>query len=113
MRTIRVIAIAATAGIGLVSDWSLGESVPAPERHVVIVVWDGMRPDLVTPENSPTLTKLAREGVTFRNHHSVYLSATHVNGTAIETGMYPEHSGLIANYDYRPAIDPQIGRAHV
>ena len=26
--------------------------------------------------------------------------ATHVNGTAIETGMYPEHNGVIANYDY-------------
>ena len=73
--------------------------------HVVIVVWDGMRPDLATPENAPTLCKLAQEGVTFHNHHAVYLSATHVNGTAIETGMYPEHNGLIANYDYRPGIE--------
>ena len=71
----------------------------------MIVVWDGMRPDLVTPENAPTLCQLGQAGVIFRNHHAVYLSATHVNGTAIETGMYPEHSGLIANYDYRPRIE--------
>ncbi len=77
----------------------------ANDRHVVIVVWDGMRPDFVSAERTPILWKLAQEGVTFRNHHAVYLTATHVNGTAIETGMYPGHSGLIANYDYRPDIE--------
>ena len=36
--------------------------VPAkPERHVVVVVWDGMRPDFVTEQTTPTLWKLARE----------------------------------------------------
>ena len=88
---------------------SLGADKPTlslnPDRHVVIVVWDGMRPDLVTPQNTPTLWKLAQEGITFRDHHAVYLSATHVNAVAIETGMYPQHSGLIANYDYRSDLD--------
>src|SRR5437762_6198015 len=80
--------------------------VPAkPKRHVVVVVWDGMRPDFVTEQNTPTLWKLAREGITFRNHHSVYPSATMVNGTAIVTGMYPGKSGIIANHVYRPDID--------
>jgi predicted AlkP superfamily pyrophosphatase or phosphodiesterase len=81
--------------------------VPAkPERHVVVVVWDGMRPDFVTEQNTPTLWKLAREGVTFRNHHAVYPSATMVNGTAMVTGVYPGTSGIIANHVYRPDIDP-------
>src|SRR5437868_14988445 len=62
------------------------------ERHVVIVVWDGMRPDFVSEQNTPTLWKLAREGVTFRNHHAVYPSATMVNGTAMVTGVYPGNS---------------------
>ena len=80
--------------------------VPAkPERHVVIVVWDGMRPDFVTEQNTPTLWKLAREGVTFRNHHAVYPSATMVNGTAMMTGAYPGRSGIIANHVYRPDIN--------
>ena len=41
----------------------------------------------------------------FRNHHSVYLSATNVNGTAISTGVYPSRSGIIANHEFRPKID--------
>ena len=64
-----------------------------------------MRPDFVTARNTPVLWKLARSGVTFRNNHCVYLSATNVNGTALATGMYPDHTGLIANHEFRPAID--------
>jgi predicted AlkP superfamily pyrophosphatase or phosphodiesterase len=80
--------------------------VPAkPERHVVIVVWDGMRPDFVSEQNTPVLWKLAREGVIFRNHHAVYPSATMVNGTVMVTGVYPGKSGIIANHVFRPDID--------
>ena len=79
---------------------------PKSERHVVIVVWDGMRPDFVSEQNTPTLWRLAHEGVTFRNHHAVYPSATMVNGTALVTGVYPGESGIIANHVYRPDIDP-------
>ena len=77
----------------------------APDKHVVVVVWDGMRPDFVNEQNTPALWKLAQRGVTFRNHHSVYPSVTIVNGTAINTGVYPNHSGIFANHDYLPAID--------
>jgi hypothetical protein len=90
---------------GLYAPCASATQVPKAERHVVIVVWDGMRPDFVSQENTPALWKLANEGVVFRNHHAVYPSATNVNGTAIATGVYPGHSGLIANHDYRPEID--------
>src|SRR5438445_4559192 len=76
-----------------------------PARKVVVIVWDGMRPDFINETNTPTLAKLARAGVTFSRHHSTYLSATEVNGTAISTGCYPGHSGLIGNSEYRPHID--------
>ena len=75
------------------------------DRHVVILVWDGMRPDFVSEQNTPALWKLAQAGVIFRNHHSVYPSATIVNGTAINTGAYPDHSGILANHDYQSAIN--------
>ena len=75
-------------------------------RHVVVIVWDGMRPDFVTESNTPTLWQLAREGVTFQNHHPVYLSSTEVNGTALATGAYPSHDGIVANKEYRPGAVP-------
>ena len=85
----------------------LGAETARSSRHIVVVVWDGMRPDFVNEETTPTLWKLAREGVTFRNHHPVYLSATQVNGTALVTGVYPGRNGVIANYVYRPDIEPK------
>ena len=75
------------------------------DRHIVVVVWDGMRPDFVNEETTPTLWTLAREGITCRNHHPVYPSATQVNGTALVTGVYPGRNNVIANYAYRPEID--------
>ena len=78
---------------------------PPNDRHVVVLVWDGMRPDFVTERNTPALWKLAHEGVTFRHHHSVYPTATNVNGAAIATGVYPNRNSLLANREYRPQID--------
>src|ERR1700675_2106790 len=72
----------------------------AQDRHVVVVVWDGLRPDFVSEQNTPALWKLVQGGVNFRNHHSVYPSATIVNGTAINSGVYPNRSGILANHDY-------------
>src|SRR5262249_4892255 len=57
-----------------------------------------------TPENAPTLWDLVQNGVFFKAHHPVYISTTEVNGTAIFTGTYPEHSTIIANSEYRPEI---------
>ncbi len=79
----------------------------AEPRRIVVVVWDGMRPDFVTAETTPQLWALAQRGVFFSQHHPVYLSATEVNGTALATGAYPARSHVIANVDYRPAIDAQ------
>jgi predicted AlkP superfamily pyrophosphatase or phosphodiesterase len=77
--------------------WNSTAEPAKSERRVVIVVWDGMRPDFVSEENTPTLWKLAKEGVIFRNHHPVYPSATNVNGTAMVTGVYPGKNDVIAN----------------
>ncbi|MEP7014863.1 MAG: alkaline phosphatase family protein [Verrucomicrobiota bacterium] len=83
---------------------SLAEQ-PASGRHVVVIVWDGMRPDFVSEENTPVLRRIAKEGVVFRNHHPVYPSSTEVNGVALATGVYPARSGVLANHEYRSEIN--------
>lgn len=81
-------------------------SAAGKARQVVLVVWDGMRPDFVSEKHTPTLFQLAREGVTFANHHPVYVSSTEVNGAALATGAYPGQSGIVGNNEFRPAISP-------
>src|SRR5882724_2676380 len=91
--------------LALVLSTAFAASAAGKAGHVVVVVWDGMRPDFVNETNTPTLYQLAREGVFFQNHHAVYLCSTEVNGTAIATGCYPNRSGILANREYRPAIN--------
>jgi predicted AlkP superfamily pyrophosphatase or phosphodiesterase len=75
-------------------------------ERVVLIVWDGMRPDFVSEQNTPALWKLASDGVTFARHHSNFPTSTNVNGVAMATGVYPNRSGIVANCEYRPEIDP-------
>jgi arylsulfatase A-like enzyme len=79
---------------------------PARDVHVVVVVFDGLRADSVTERDMPNLSALAHAGTTFSKHHPVYPSSTEVNGTALATGGYPKHTGVMANNEYRPKIDP-------
>jgi len=89
------IALAAAGGIALAK---------GKAEHVVVVVWDGMRPDFITPQYCPNLYALATNGVFFKNHHCAYVSSTEVNGTALATGVHPGRSRVIANTEYRPEI---------
>ena len=85
--------------------WPALANAAGKAEHVVVVVWDGMRPDFIRPQYAPNLYSLATNGVFFRRHHPAYISSTEVNGAALATGMHPGNSGVIANADYRPAIN--------
>jgi arylsulfatase A-like enzyme len=72
----------------------------------IVIVLDGLRPDAITAEDTPNLWKLRREGVDFVNSHSVFPTVTRVNATAIATGSYPGHNGMVGNSIYVRAVDP-------
>lgn len=103
-QTMKKFFVAALALFLALSGFTAALPPKGEAEHVVLVVWDGMRPDFITPQYTPTLYALATNGVFFKNHHSSYISSTEVNGAAIATGCYPEHSGIYANNDYRPAL---------
>ncbi len=72
-------------------------------RIVVLMVWDGLRPDFVTQRDTPNLYRLAREGVRFDRHHAIFPTLTMVNATALATGAPPGVNGLEGNVFYVPA----------
>jgi hypothetical protein len=82
--------------------WVLGAPTPnGRAEHVVVVVWDGMRPDFISPQYCPNLYALATNGTFFRRNHPVYVSSTEVNGAALATGAGPGRNGIQANTDFR------------
>ena len=75
----------------------------APARQVIVFVWDGLRPDSVTPEHTPVLAKMRDErGVNFLDHHAVFPTFTMMNGAAFATGAYPSTHGFYGNTEYQP-----------
>jgi arylsulfatase A-like enzyme len=75
-------------------------------RHFVLVVWDGMRPDFVSPELTPALWSLRTNGVWFAQHHAAYPTSTEVNSTALATGGFPARSGILGKGEFWPSIHP-------
>ena len=81
------------------------------ERRVVIVVWDGLRPDLVVPEATPTLAAMAASGTWVRDSYCAYPSETRVNATTLATGCQPGRHGIVGNSLYVPEVDPHTARS--
>lgn len=66
----------------------------------LVVVFDGLRPDMVTPELAPTLWHFTAEGCQFSASRSVFPTHTRVNAAALATGALPRNHGIIANKFY-------------
>jgi len=69
-------------------------------RIVVLMVWDGLRPDLVSERDTPNLAAFSREGVRFERHHSSYPTLTMVNAGVLATGITPSADGILGNAMY-------------
>ncbi|GAA1011148.1 hypothetical protein Aple_056750 [Acrocarpospora pleiomorpha] len=74
-------------------------------ERVLVVVWDGMRPDLITADGTPRLFELARGGTTFTRASSVYAPMTRPASASISTGCHPGRHGIHGN------LMPYPGRA--
>ena len=74
-------------------------------RRVIVFVVDGLRPDSITAEDTPTLFRLRAEGVDLVNSHAVFPTVTRVNAAAIATGTQPGTNGLVGNQMFVPAVD--------
>ncbi len=76
-------------------------------RFVIVFVVDGLRPDAITPGDTPTLFRLRAEGVEWTNSHAVFPTVTRVNAASLSTGMQPGTHGIVGNQMYIPAVDPK------
>lgn len=81
----------------------------APSDKVVICVFDGLRPDFVTPELTPNLASFAGQGTWYQQARSVFPSMTRVATTSIATGAPPKVHGVVGN----AFLFPQVTMEHV
>jgi hypothetical protein len=72
--------------------------------RVVIVVVDGLRPDLIGPERSPNIHRLATEGATTLDARTVRPSLTLPAHTSMVTGLTPAWHRVVWN-KHRPRLE--------
>jgi arylsulfatase A-like enzyme len=72
--------------------------------HVLLIVWDGLRPDLVNPTDTPNLAAMRASGVDFSDHHSTYPTLTMINASSFATGAFPGRHGFYGNWIWVPQV---------
>jgi len=81
------------------------------KKRAVLIICDSLRRDLVTPDTSPTLAALARQGTWFNRVRSVFPSTTRVSSASIATGCLPARHGLLGNCMLLPSGDGLVNHS--
>lgn len=97
--------VAGTALLGTPARASVPTSAGIPDLDVHVIVVDGMRPDELRSELTPTLTGLAVGGIHYPDASAIPIAETLPNHTAMMTGVLSARSGVPANSVYDPSID--------
>jgi hypothetical protein len=79
-------------------------ATPAPPRladHVIVVMLDGCRPDILRRANAPVLHGLGAAGTTYTRARTIYPSQTRVAFVSLPTGAYPGSHGIVGGNEVR------------
>lgn len=106
----------ALLSVAIVSSIANGQGISPPVRKnkTLIVFFDGLRPDYITPEQMPNLYAFQQKVCVGQRHHSVFPTVTRVNSASYATGSYPGTHGILGNTVYFPEVDKNrgIGTTH-
>jgi hypothetical protein len=105
IRTVAIL-ISILAGFSAVAASEQPADAPRP-HNIILFVADGLRRDSVTAADTPALARVRKEGVDFRNSHSVFPTFTTANASVIATGH-----GLGDTGDYSNTIYPGMWLTH-
>jgi predicted AlkP superfamily pyrophosphatase or phosphodiesterase len=87
--------------------WPPGTIAAAPAQrpadHVIVVMLDGCRPDMLRRARAPVLHALAAAGTTYLRARTVYPSQTRVAFVSLPTGAYPGNHGIAGGNDVKDA----------
>jgi len=97
----------AAAGSAGQSDAGAGAGGEQSGPKTVLVVLEGFRPELMSPERTPNLWQLAESGVRFSSHHGVLPSNRMAAAASMATGTLPGRHGVLGDRMYLPGVTAQ------
>lgn len=66
-------------------------------KRAVYINCDGLAPDWINAQHTPTLARLVFEGRSASSHRAIMPSVTRVSAASVATGCYPQRHGLHGN----------------
>jgi predicted AlkP superfamily pyrophosphatase or phosphodiesterase len=78
------------------------------ESRFLVLVLDGLRPDLVTHEDMPNLAAFRDGGASLGLSRAQFPTHTRVNKTSFSSGSTPKHHGVHFNKIFDPALSDQV-----
>lgn len=94
------------ATVVLLSSCAHAPRAPQPAPSLLLVSIDGFHPDFIDPRNTPTLARLAEDGVRAEWVTPSYPSLTFPNHYTLVTGLRPDRHGIVHNSMRDPALGP-------
>jgi predicted AlkP superfamily pyrophosphatase or phosphodiesterase len=92
-----------------ISGSALSQRDKIEQQHTLIFMFDGLRPDYITPEQMPNLYAFRQKWSYGKDHHSIFPTVTRVNSSSYSTGSYPAKHGILGNTVFFPEVDPVKG----
>ncbi|MEI6265898.1 MAG: alkaline phosphatase family protein [Sphingobacteriia bacterium] len=87
----------------------IDKNVADKNTKTLIVFFDGLRPDYITPELMPNLYAFKQQSSYGNQHHSVFPTVTRVNSSSYSSGSYPATNGIMGNTVYFPQVNRTKG----
>lgn len=75
----------------------LEPSLASFAKRALLVIFDGLRPDFISPHSTPRLARFFQRSARFSKSRSVFPSLTRVASSSLATGAPPAIHGMIAN----------------
>src|SRR5579862_390100 len=90
---------------------AIAQTLPSTPHNVVLFVADGLRAGIVSEATAPTMTAIARDGVSLRNSHALFPTFTTANASAMATGHMLGDTGDVSNTIYAGFEVPGAGKS--
>ena len=100
-----IATLSAFVFIAVVNVFAQPGTAKTKRNRVIIVMFDGLRPDYITADFMPHLYAFKKRGSYGNQNHSVYPTVTRVNSASYATGSYPAKHGLMGNTVYFPEVN--------
>ena len=98
----RALRVCLALGLAVAAAWTAGATQAGRQPAVILISFDGFRPDYIDRFDTPALHQLMQSGVRAEHLVPVFPTKTFPNHYTMVTGLYPDRHGIVFNDMFDP-----------